>query len=180
MHALAAIFTASAQDITWWQMAARGVAVFFFAVILLRLLYARVFGRFAAIDTTVAILLGSTLSRALTGNARFAPALATVAILMGLHAVLVWATGRSPALSRLVKGREKRLVANGQMQHDVMRRAGISEDDLREALRLRAGQAELGGIDAAYLERDGSVSFIRAHGPDDGTQARRGHVRRDL
>ncbi len=161
MHVLNAIYSATSQDITWWQMAARAVTVFAFAVLLLRIFFSRVFGRFSAMDTTVAILLGSTLSRALTGNARFVPSIIAAALLMVLHAVLVWATSRHPALSRLVKGREKRLIAGGMMQREEMERAGISEDDLREALRMRIGATRFEGIEAAYLERNGSISFVR-------------------
>lgn len=162
MDVLNAIYSATAQDITWWQMAARAVTAFVFAVLLLRLFFSRVFGRFAAMDTTIAIMLGSTMSRALTGNARFVPSMIAMALLMALHAVLVWTTSRYGGLSRLVKGREKRLVVDGQMQREAMVRAGISEDDLREALRMQAGAAALDGIAAAYLERNGSISFVRA------------------
>ncbi len=164
MQVLDAIFNATAQDITWWEMAGRAFVIFVYAVLLLRIFFSRVFGRFAAMDTTVAILLGSTLSRALTGNARFVPAMIAAALLMVLHAVLVEATVRSPWLSRLAKGREKPLISHGRMQRDAMARAGISEDDLREALRMRTGKAAFDGIDAAYLERNGSISFITEMG----------------
>lgn len=157
-----AVFATGAADITWWAMSARGAIIFVFAVVLFRLFFVRVFGRFAAFDTTVAILLGSTLSRAMTGTARFVPSLIAVTVLMALHAVLVWATFRFHGLGRLVKGREIRLVSDGRMLPDAMRRAGISEGDLREALRLGTGQAELADIAAAYMERDGQISFIRA------------------
>ncbi|HZD26241.1 MAG TPA: YetF domain-containing protein [Alphaproteobacteria bacterium] len=168
MHTIHEIFGTYPHTMTWWQMSARVLVVFFYAIILFRLFFVRVFGRISTLDITIAIMLGSTLSRVLTGNAPLVPSLVAITLLMALHALLVQVTFRLPRLGRLVKGQEFRLVAAGRMQTQAMRRVGISESDLKESLRLRCKQADLAGIEAAYLERDGSISFVRAESDGGG------------
>jgi len=42
-----------------------------------------------------------------------------------------------------------------------MRRAAITDDELLEAMRADAGTDDLGSIRAAYVERNGRISFVR-------------------
>lgn len=72
-HALDVAFGNKAELITWWQMCVRAAVVFAYGVLAFRLTYRRFFGQSTDFDIVVAILIGSTLSRALTGNARLFP-----------------------------------------------------------------------------------------------------------
>lgn len=75
-HALDLVFGTSDTLITWWQMVLRAVLIFFYGVLAFRFAYRRFFGQSTDFDIVVSILIGSTLSRALTGNARLLPTLA--------------------------------------------------------------------------------------------------------
>ena len=55
--------------IAWWQMTVTGVLVFFYGLALLRLAGQRHFGKLAAFDIVLAVLIASNLSRTLTANA---------------------------------------------------------------------------------------------------------------
>ena len=78
----------STGHISWWQECVRAIAIFAYGLILVRLAGRRIFGRWAALDIVVAIIIGSNLSRALTGNAPFGGTLAACALLVALHWVL--------------------------------------------------------------------------------------------
>ena len=60
-------------------------------------------------------------------------------------------------VSRIVKGRADLLVVDGKIDWQAMRRHGIGERDLYEAMREQ-GVAELEGVRAARLERDGNIT----------------------
>ncbi len=51
------------------QLVARACLIFVYGLVLVRLAGRRVFGRWSALDIIVSIVVGSNLSRALTGNA---------------------------------------------------------------------------------------------------------------
>lgn len=53
---------------TWSQDCARAVLVFICGLVLVRIAGRRVFGQWSALEIVVSIIIGSNLSRALTGS----------------------------------------------------------------------------------------------------------------
>ena len=147
-------------DIAWWQMSARAVLIFFFGLVLVRVAGKRVFGKWTALDIVVSIIIGSNLSRALTGAAPFVETVMATTVLVVLHSALIMAGVRWPALGHLMKGRGVRLIEDGRPDHQAMRKHGIGEHDLEEALH-GAGLDDPAGVRAAYLERNGDISVLK-------------------
>lgn len=144
----------------WWQMSVRAVFVFFYLLVLVRFGARRAFGRWTPFDIALAILLGSTLSRTLTGNAPFLPTLAAAAVLVLLHVALAWLTMYWNGLAIVVKGDPIKLVEHGQPIAANMRRSAVSDRDLREQLRGQMKTDDLEKVEDAYLEPGGTISFI--------------------
>ena len=67
------------------QMALRAVVVYVATVLTVRLGKKRFMGRSTAFDVILGIMLGSVVSRAITGNAPFVPALVAAAVLLAMH-----------------------------------------------------------------------------------------------
>jgi len=155
-----AIVGPNSTAITWWQMSIRGVLIFFFLVALLRLGSSRAFGQLAAFDIVLSVILGSILSRALTGNAPLGPTLAASAVLMFLHYLLAVASYRTSWVAPLVKGRHAQIVREGEILWEGMREAKITEHDLHEEMRRQGMHPDPSKVDAAFIERDGSISII--------------------
>lgn len=150
--------------ITWWQMSLRAVVIFIFGVLLVRVAGKRAFGKASAFDIVFAIIIGSNLSRTLTASAPFFPTLAASAALVLLHRALAWLAFNTSWLGYLIKGERRCLVRDGEPQSDELRASQITDADLHEALRLNASQEDLAGVEAAYLERNGDISFVRERG----------------
>lgn len=74
----------NSSDIAWWQMTIRA-AIIFFLLFLVRIGGKRAFGKTTAFDIVLGVLLGSALSRSLTGNAPLLPTLAASGSLVLLH-----------------------------------------------------------------------------------------------
>jgi len=161
-HWLHALIGQEPHTITWWQMSIRGVLIFIFALLLVRFAR-RAFQRAAPVDIILSVLIGSNLSRAFTANAAFMPTLAATAALVAVYWVFIFVSMHSRRFASLVKGRQFRLVHDGQLDRKAMARHGITEDDLREAMRS-SGIRHLGEVAAAYLERNGSISMLKRKG----------------
>lgn len=146
--------------LTWWQMSIRGLVLFGFAVALIRLGGMRLFGKNTALDIVVAIILGSNLSRAMTGTAPLIPTVVLTVVLVAAHTALLRITRRHERLSGALKGHETHLVENGEVSWDRMDAAGIARGDLEEAMRLGGHQPDIERIAHAYLERNGQISII--------------------
>lgn len=152
-------------DVTSVQMALRTLIVYAFALAIIRLGSKRFLSRASAFDVIVAIMLGSIMSRSINGSAPFLPTLASGAVLVGAHWLLAALAFRLDWLGPVVKGKPIRLIEHGEIDRDAMRRAGVSEHDLEQALRAQAGVTDASRVRLAILERDGSISALPADDP---------------
>ena len=148
------------KDLTVWQMALRALLVYAAAVVILRLGSKRFMGKNTVFDVILGIMLGSVMSRAITGNAPLFPALGAACVLVALHYLFAAVSFRSEKFGAIVKGHDCTLVRDGQIQWENMRKHHISEKDLLEALRLHSKISEAKGVEVAYLERNGGISAI--------------------
>lgn len=161
MDYLDRIIGSDAESILWWQMVIRGVLIFLYTLVLVRFGGRRIFGKNTGFDIVLGVILGSIMSRALTANAKFLPTIAAATTLVLLHQLLAMTSRHFRPLGKLVKGTEVRLIAEGRILRENLRKVNLTEKDLAELLRLNGGTAEVDGVQAAYLERNGDVSVIR-------------------
>lgn len=165
-HAFHTLVGSQAGPIAWWQMSIRAMLIFFAGLVLARLAGRRAFGKYTALDIIFAVIIGSSLSRALTGNAPFLPTLAACGMLVVLHWLTVEIARRSPELDRFLKGSALPLIRDGRLDRRAMARAGVSDGDIEEALRQH-GRLRVEEVKLAMLERNGDISLI-ARPPADG------------
>ena len=153
------VFGDKENPLTWWQMTARAVVVFVYGIGLVRFGHTRVFGKGAAFDIILSVIIGSNLSRALTGNAALWEVLIVTTILVVLHAIVAEIAFRSRSFATLVKGAPQVLIEHGKVNERVRSRENIGARDIDTALR-GAGLERVGDVKKAVLERDGSISIL--------------------
>jgi len=153
------------KEINALQMGLRAVLVYVVTVLMVRLAKKRFMGRATAFDVILGIMLGSIVSRAVTGNAPFLPTLVAAGALLLMHAVFSGIALRWHAFGGLIKGHPLLLVRDGQIDSAALRRAHMTEHDLWEDLRSK-GITDLKHVAEARLERSGQVSVSKAaHAP---------------
>jgi uncharacterized membrane protein YcaP (DUF421 family) len=151
------------KDLTLGQECARAVLIFFYGLVMLRLSGRRTFAHMSALDLIISIIVGSNLSRAMTGDVPFWGTLATVAVLVFLHLCTAYAVARSAALARFVEGDAVLLAQDGVIHEPARMRSKISLGDLEESLREHGvdGLAEIGKTRKLMLEPSGKISVIK-------------------
>lgn len=148
---------------TWLQECARAALIFVYGLMLVRIGGRRVFAQWTALDIIVAIVTGSTLSRALTGNADLFGTLAANTLLIALHWALSQASARWSRVSRVLEGTPVRLAENGRVEGEVLLRHAVSLAALEGAVR-GAGLASATQARLIVLEPNGKISVLK----DDG------------
>jgi len=149
-----------AGHVSWGQECARAVVVFCFGLLLVRVDGRRVFGKWSALDIIVAIIVGSSLSRARRGNASLVGTILATTLLMVLHWLVAQAAARFPRISRLVEGSAIELAVGGEKRPATLIRQSISEADLLEALR-QSGVERLGDTRLIMLEPSGKITVLK-------------------
>lgn len=148
-----------------YQLCLRAVLLFAFGIACIRIAGRRTFGQYSPLDIIVALIVGSNLSRVMTGKADFFPVLAATLVLVVLHRVLALATLHWGWLSWLVKARPVRLISNGRIDEHALKRANISREDLEEALRHEQVNSP-DEVAIATMEGGGEVSVVPARQED--------------
>jgi uncharacterized membrane protein YcaP (DUF421 family) len=151
----------NSPDIAWWQMSVRALIVLAYGILFVRIAGKRTFGKLSAFDIVLAVLIGSNLSRALTGNAPFWPTLAATTVLGIAHWTLGRASIHNRWLGKIIKGSPRQIIRDGKLDEAAMKKGELSHGDLAEALRLHGCEA-LEGVKDAYLERNGDISVIKS------------------
>ncbi len=154
------LYTADAVHIAWWQMCVRALVVFAAGLLLIRLAGPRTFSRASPLDIVVSIILGSNLSRSISGSAQLIPTLVASALMVGVHAALIRLGVYSHLAGAAMKGRTAILVKDGVANAAVLRREGISKGDFEEVLRS-AGATDVSEVRLAVRERSGKVSVLK-------------------
>ena len=147
-------------DLTVWQMSLRALVVYVAAILLVKAGNKRFMGKNTAFDVILGIILGSVLSRAITGNAPFFQTIGAGAALVGLHWFFSVASFHSHRFGTFIKGQERMLVKDGEIQWDNMRKSYISRNDLDMALRSTGKVTGPVDVAVANLERSGDISVI--------------------
>lgn len=148
------------SELTVLQMAARTVTVYVVTLAIVRLGKKRLMGRATAFDVIVGIMLGSVVSRAITGNAPLGPALGAAATLVFLHWLLSAAALRWPGLGRFARGRPTLLVSDGKVDEVALRQVHMCESDLMEDVRGKS-VSSLDQVAEGHLECNGEVSVLK-------------------
>lgn len=158
----------SGGDLTSMQMALRALIVFCFAVAIVRLGSTRFMSRNSPLDLILAIMLGSVLSRAITGQSPFFPTLVAGAALVALHSLLALVAAGTDFFGNWVKGSSSLLIEKGERVPGALLRNRIGTGDLREALRLHGhGECSIDEIETAWLERNGEISLVMKGDPEE-------------
>ena len=147
------------QQMEFWQMALRAVIVYAVTLAMVRLGKKRFMGKATAFDVILGIVLGSIVSRAITGNAPLVPSLAATATLIALHSVLDGGGVPLARLRRNDKGCPRVIVGDGRKDEAAMRIAHLTDRDLEEDLH-RHGMTSIEGISPRH---DLSVTAISAN-----------------
>ena len=146
------------------QAMARGVFIYLVVLAIIRLGKSRSIGRITPLDVLLGFILGSLVSRGITGHASLSGTAAASAALVAVHWLLTLMACQWHWFGNLVKGRADLIVENGQPLFGAMLHHHISNHDLDEFLRNK-GVDDLSKVHLAYKERNGEVSVLTKREP---------------
>jgi uncharacterized membrane protein YcaP (DUF421 family) len=147
-----------------WQelglTALRGLLVYAVMLVVIRVLGKRTIGNFTAFDLLVALMLGEVVDEIIYGDVTIAQGLVAILVVAAAKYVTAWLSILSDPLNKLLEGKPRELVKNGEFVREGMRKELMSELEVMAALRLQ-GISDMREVKRAVLEVDGQVSVIK-------------------
>jgi uncharacterized membrane protein YcaP (DUF421 family) len=146
------------------QIAMRAVAVYVLGLFVVRIGKSRLISRAAALDVILGFILGSLLSRGITGHASISGTFVASAVLVAMHSLFTAIGFQWHALGSMIKGHVRLVIEDGRPVEANLRRSHISNEDLLGELRLQ-GVETCADVQRAFKERNGEVSVIKRREP---------------
>ncbi len=153
------------KDLKFWQTMVRATIIYVLALIAIRIGKKRLLGRNTAFDVILGIILGSVFGRAINGSAPFLGTISAGFFLVLLHWLFASIAVRKHGFGNLVKGEPTVLIQDGEVKRDILKKHDLSENDLKESMRLQAKTEDISQIQLATLERNGNISFLTKEKP---------------
>jgi uncharacterized membrane protein YcaP (DUF421 family) len=142
------------------EVVLRSIFMFIFALIIMRLLGRRAIHQLTSFDLLLIIALGSAM-----GDPMIYPDVAILWSVFGIASIMVLyriqnaLANRFPWYEDLTEGTPVKIISNGNLDSEELKKHTPTQDDLFLLLRNQ-GVRSLGEVEVAYLERDGSLSVF--------------------
>lgn len=140
--------------------ALRAAGVFFFMLLVIRLLGKRTVGNFTAFDLLVALMLGEVVDEIIYGDVTMAQGIVAIVVLAAAKYLTSWLNYLDHGLNAILEGTPRPVVEHGRIDHRALRAEIMNEKELMATLRLQ-GIADLREVKLATVETDGEVSVVR-------------------
>ena len=148
-------------SIPWWELILRGVVVYAFLILILRISGKRQVGQLAPFDLVLLLVLSNAVQNSMNGGDNsLVGGLISATTLIGINYLVGLLTFRSKRLEEIIEGRPIVLIHNGMLFEDVMARAQLTHHELNSALR-QAGCDCIAEVHCAILENNGSITVTQ-------------------
>ena len=148
------------MTIPWWELVVRGVVVYGFLLIMLRISGKRQVGQMAPFDLVLLLVLSNAVQNSMNaGDNSLIGGLISAATLIVLNYLVSLLTYRNKTLEAVIEGRPQILIHNGRLFEDEMQKAKLTHHELNAALR-KSGCECVDDVHTAILENSGVISVV--------------------
>jgi uncharacterized membrane protein YcaP (DUF421 family) len=154
-------------SVPWWELVLRGVVVYGFLIVLLRITGKRQIGQLSPFDLVLLLIISNAVQNSMNaGDNSLIGGLILAATLIVINHIVGLVTYKSKKLETIIEGRPQVLIHEGKIFNDVMNDAKLTRLELDATLR-QLGYFELREVKLAILENNGKVT---AQGYDQKTK----------
>lgn len=137
----------------------RAVVIYAALLVALRLFGKREVGQFTLYDLVFILLVANALQPAITGpDTSVVGGLVLIVALVSTNFV-VGRLDSLPRFHRLFSPHPAVIIRDGHYMQEVMRREGVDKEEVEMAMREH-GVTDIGEVQLAVLEADGSISIV--------------------
>lgn len=145
-------------SVPWWQFVVRGIAVYAFLIVALRLTGKRQVGQLAPFDLILLLILSNAVQNSMNaGDNSLIGGLISAATLVAVNWIVSYVSYRFPAFEAAIDGTPLVLIRDGKTDDQILLDERISQAELMTALR-GSGCFRISDAKLAMLETNGRVS----------------------
>lgn len=147
----------------------RGLAIYFFLLIVFRIAGKRTLAEVSSFDLVLLLIISETTQESMVDDDHsMTNGMLLILTLVGASIALSLIKQRSKKLNKILEGTPLVVVDHGRMLKERMDKSRVDEDDILEAARMMQGLERIDQIKYAVLERDGTISVVPKEGEGGG------------
>lgn len=145
----------------WWEFIARGLIVYGFIFLLLRLIGKRQIGQLTPFDFVLLLIISNAVQNAMNaGDNSITAGLILAATLVAMNMAVNYFMFRSRKFEHFVDGSPLVLIHNGKIYGQHLNQEQITRQDLDTALR-KEGVESVNDVHFAILEPNGQITVLK-------------------
>jgi uncharacterized membrane protein YcaP (DUF421 family) len=146
------------MSVPWWEFILRGLAVYVFLIVLLRLTGKRQIGQLSPFDLVLLLILSNAVQNSMNaGDNSLVGGLILATTLVAVNYIVGLITFKSKKLEAIIEGRPQVIIYEGKLFEDVMNDTKLTRQELDSTLR-HSGYFDIKDVKLAILENSGSVT----------------------
>ena len=146
------------MSVPWWEFVVRGVVVYAFLIILLRITGKRQIGQLSPFDLVLLLIISNAVQNSMNaGDNSLIGGLISAASLVSINYLLGLIAFKNKKLEEVIEGRPQILIHDGKIYQDIMDDAKLTRQELDSTLR-QLGFFEVKDVKLAILENNGKVT----------------------
>jgi len=146
--------------VPWWEFIVRGIIVYAFLLVFLRMTGKRNVGQYDPFDLILLLILSNAVQNSMNaGDNSLIGGLISATTLIVCHTLMAHLTFRNHWFSRVIDGKPLRLIDQGEVNEQVMRSELITTDNLKAALHA-AGCLHTYEVEQATIETNGQITIV--------------------
>lgn len=147
-------------SLPWAEIVIRGSAIYWFLLILFRVVLRRGVGSVGIADILMIVILADASQNAMAGpSVSITDGILLVSTLATWNVLLDWLSYRYPLVDRLMSATPLVLIKHGRVLHRNLRKEHLSMSELMSKLRTE-GIENIKQVKLAMMESDGEISCI--------------------
>ena len=155
------------MSVPWWEFVVRGIVVYLFLLVFMRLTGQRQTGQYEPFDLILLLILSNAVQHSMNaGDNSLVGGLISASTLMLCHAALARLAFHFPRVGSWVDGKAQVLIDQGKIDQNLMRQELLTREDVEAALRA-GGCLHAHEVERATIETNGQITVVLrpAHRP---------------
>jgi uncharacterized membrane protein YcaP (DUF421 family) len=161
--------------IRYGHIALSSACIYLFIVVALRLFGKKELSQLSIVDLVFILLISNSVQNAMVGSdSSLTGGLISASALFAINYIFKMMIYYFPGLGKIIQGDAILLIYQGNINHKNMKKAKITENELKEAIREH-GVSSVEEVDLAVLEVDGNISILSNEYKHKTIKKRKGH-----
>ena len=148
------------MSVPWWEFVLRGIVVYLFLLVFMRLTGKRQTGQYEPFDLILLLILSNAVQNSMNaGDNSLVGGLISASTLMLCHAALARLAFDFPRVGYWVDGKAQILIDQGKIDQNLMRQELLTREDVEAALRS-GGCLHAHEVERATIETNGQITVV--------------------